>query len=631
MSERDPLLQSPHPDNDVLDGVDIEASKRKRKPGPLEISRSTRFSILAGIWTATFLSSLNTTLVATLLPGISSEFQKSHQASWLGTSYLLATCTFTPLYGRLCNVMGRRGANQTAVLFTALGTAFCGFSTNMEMLIVARFLSGFGGGGINTTSTIIISDMYSLRERGLTQGVAAVFNSLGMGLGGPLGGWISDRFGWRWAFLIQLPLFLISFIMTTTNLNYVTPGKSKGAKDILKRIDYAGSLTLLVSVFGCLVFLTTRFSDEYPWSSPAVWAPLAISIFFAITFVLVELYIAPEPVLAPFLLQQKIPVLVGTSNFLVATCNFTVMYNFPTWFQTVKLTSASEAGAHLIPNGVSISLGSLFAGWIMHRTGKYKMLNLIFGLFPFVAAVLLSLMREDSSPWVLWFSILPLGFGNAVVLQTMLIALLAHIPQSALAVGTGFAQLFRGLGQVGGVAISAALFQSILNVELHKRIHGPDAESTISRIRHSTNVVAQLPPDLQRAARDSYALGLRAVFILAACSTFLAYLARLPIPDKSLESEKPLERRRSQAQIASAETPSESTIQTTEEPEAGADEYHDSEDDEVAPIRPRRTPHRRLSTYESIDSIMNLEDDEVGGSARPQSVLHTAMGSSQGR
>ena len=55
--------------------------------------------------------------------------------------YLLATSTFTPLYGRLCNVLGRRGANQTAVLFAALGTAACGFSTNMETLIAARFVS----------------------------------------------------------------------------------------------------------------------------------------------------------------------------------------------------------------------------------------------------------------------------------------------------------------------------------------------------------------------------------------------------------------------------------------------------------------------------------------------------------
>ena len=75
--------------------------------------------------------------------------------------------------------------------------------------------------------------------------------------------------------------------------------------------------------------------------------PLIFSAVFSISFVYAELYIAPEPVLAPFLLKQKIPVLVGISNFLVATCNFTVMYNFPTWFQTVLLPSASEAGAQL--------------------------------------------------------------------------------------------------------------------------------------------------------------------------------------------------------------------------------------------------------------------------------------------
>ena len=121
------------------------------------------------------------------------------------------------------------------------------------------------------------------------------------------------------------------------------------------------------------------------WSSPTVYVPLTLSVVFALLFVVVELKVAPEPMLAPFLLKQKIPVLVGISNFLVATCNFTVMYNFPTWFQTVLLTSASEAGkssytysylvgdieltvwhtgAHLIPNGVSISCGSLFAGYV---------------------------------------------------------------------------------------------------------------------------------------------------------------------------------------------------------------------------------------------------------------------------
>ncbi|KAH9890458.1 vacuolar amino acid permease [Cubamyces lactineus] len=624
-TERSPLLRTASPK--PMD------QKRASRLGPMDISKRTRYGILAGIWAANFLSSLNTTLVATLLPSISSDFNKAHQASWLGTAYLLATCTFTPLYGRLCNVLGRRGANQTAVVFAGLGTIACGLSSNMEMLIAARFLAGMGGGGIYTTATIITSDMYTLRNRGLTQGVAAVFNSLGMGLGGPLGGFISDRLGWRWAFLIQLPLFLFSFILTSINLHYVTPGRSKSTKEVLKRIDYGGSATLLVSVLSILIFLSTRFSEEHSWSSPTVYVPLTVAIVFALLFVYVELRVAPEPILAPFLLREKIPVLIGISNFLVATSNFTVMYNFPTWFQTVMLTSASEAGAHLIPNGISVSCGSLFAGWYMHRTGKYKRLNLTFGFFPFVSATLIALMRENSPPIHQWLAILPLGFGNAVVLQTMLIALLAHLPADAMAVGTGFGQLFRGVGQVGGVAISAALFQSILNTELHKRIHGPNSEDTISKIRHSSTLVAKLPPDLQRAARDSYAISLRAVFIMAAVSTLLAYIVRLPIPDKPLDQPRP--RSRSVNELPNphpanaaelAEEIAESTARPEEAPELSdedleaqsnsVEEEDGDDDDSCPPITTRAPRRRRLSTYESSDGIMDLEDEEIGGSAR---------------
>ncbi|KAI0792604.1 MFS general substrate transporter [Abortiporus biennis] len=628
-SERDPLLGS--------SSLNSQDEWTKSKLGPLEIPRSTRYGILAGVWTSTFLSSLNMTLVATLLAGISSDFQKSQQAGWLGTSYLLATCTFTPLYGRLCNVMGRRGANQTAVFFAALGTALCGFSNNMETLIAARFLAGMGGGGITTTATCDHIERYT---RGLAQGVGSVFNSLGMGLGGPLGGFISDRFGWRWAFLIQIPLFGVSFALTSINLHYVTPGKSKSTLEVLKRIDYLGSATLLSTVLSCLIFLSTKYNDDNPWSTPIVFLSLTFSIVSFILFVVIELFIAPEPVLPPFLLKKKIPVLVAVSSFLVAMCNFSVMYNFPTWFQTVLLTSAAEAGAHLIPNGVSISLGSLFAGYIMHITGRYKTLNLVFGLFPFVAAILLSLMKETSPQVQLWLSILPLGFGNAVVLQTVHIALLAHLPQDAIAVGTGFNVLFRGIGwyfifpnvtvlphaiahtgQVGGVAVSSALFQSLLDSELHKRIQREDAEAIISEIRHSTTLVAKLPPDLQRAARDSYAASLRAVFILAACMTFLAYVVRLPIPDKSLDH---VPRRRSISVDPQVVERSPSPINPLEETEdieedsvvEEADIQETNENDEVPNIRPRMHHGRRLSTYASSDGGVDLESDIIGGSAR---------------
>ncbi|KAF5387165.1 hypothetical protein D9615_002098 [Tricholomella constricta] len=598
-SETEPLLSRQA--STRLDGQEVP---RKARVGPLEISRSTRYGILAGIWSATFLSALNSTLVPTMLPSISSEFEKFNQASWLGTSYLLATCTFTPLYGRLCNVLGRKGASQLALLFTCLGVLGCGLSPSMTMLIVSRFLSGIGGGGLFTVSSIIVSDMYTMRDRGLTQGLASVFGGLGMGIGGPFGGIITDWLGWRWAFLIQLPLFFVSFALTSHFHHYVTPGKGKSTKEVLKRIDYGGSFMLLITVGALLIFLSARYNEGLRWSNPTVIVSVSVAAVCAVAFLLVELFLAREPVLAPFLLKQRIPVLVGTSNFLVATCNFSIIYFFPMWFQTVQSTSASTAGLHLFPNSVGMSFGSIFAGYMMHRTGRYKAINLICGWFPFIGASLIASLHKDSSPYLTWLSILPLGFGNAVVLQTMLIALLVHLPESQMAVGTGFGQLFRGIGQVGGVAISSAIFQSKLDIELRQRIHGPDAEEIIMKIRRSSQHVATLPSGLQTIARESYAISLKAVFIFSACSTLLAFLVRSPIPDKYLdqrEKDDPFE--------TDALSPSRSTNPPID-PESAVvvNSEGDDEDEHIVHPKPRRRG-RRLSTFESAEGGMDLERD----------------------
>ncbi|KIK92448.1 hypothetical protein PAXRUDRAFT_792966 [Paxillus rubicundulus Ve08.2h10] len=549
--ERDPLLSSKKRIASCASPTNVRTSSNNSsvdpKLGPLEITESCRRCILMGLWCATLLS--------VILPSISSEFNASNQASWLGTSYLLAICTFTPLYGRLSDVMGRRYANQLAVSVAAIGTLLCGCSRSMNMLIFARFLAGIGGGGLSSTCSIIMSDMYSIRSRGLTQGVGNVLSGLGLSLGVPIGGLVSQWFGWRWAFWMQMPLFAASLVLTAINLNYETPGKAKSVKDVLKRIDYGGMITLLISVGSCLVFLSMKYNEQRKWNDPMVFVTLGMACTSFVLFLLVELLFAREPLLAPSLLRQKVPILVGTSSFFVAMCNFSVTYFLPTWFQTVAMTSAATAGMHLAPNSIAMSAGSLFAGWMMHRTGRYKLLNSTFGIFPFVGIVLITLLREDSPSWQQWFSIIPLGFGNAIVFQTVFIALLVHLPRGQMAVGTGFGQLFRGLGQVGGVAISSAVFQYKLDTELNRNIVGPHAEEIIRLIRHSTLVVPDLPPDLQRAAKDAYATSLHAVFMLAACSTLVAYVARIPIPETTLEGTCTKDKRSDQAGSGPREAP----------------------------------------------------------------------------
>jgi len=136
-----------------------------------------------------------------VLTTISSTFSSAQHSSHLGTSYLLAHSAFTPLYGRLSTLLGRRGANQFALSLLFLGTLGCGFAPSMAWLVAARFVAGCGGGGLSTTASVISSDLYGLRERSLMQGVATLFSGLGTGLGGPFGGWVSDRWGWGAAFL----------------------------------------------------------------------------------------------------------------------------------------------------------------------------------------------------------------------------------------------------------------------------------------------------------------------------------------------------------------------------------------------------------------------------------------------
>lgn len=165
------------------------------------ITPRKRSAILAAIWTGVFLGALDSTIVATLMSSISSSFGASNQISWLASAYLLSISATGALYGKLADLLGRRTSHLIALGFFTLGTLGCGLSQTMLQLILSRFLAGCGGGGIMTTSSIIATDLFRLDQRGLIQGFANICYGLGAALGGPIGGWMADTIGWRFAFL----------------------------------------------------------------------------------------------------------------------------------------------------------------------------------------------------------------------------------------------------------------------------------------------------------------------------------------------------------------------------------------------------------------------------------------------
>lgn len=523
-----PLLHDPPPSYDSV--------ASSHDPQVKKASRTDLAWVLAGLWSAVFLGALDGTIVATLISPIGSYFNRSEQASYLGTSYLLSVCCFTPLYGRLADVLGRRGAMLLALSLFGIGTILCGVAPSMNVLIASRAIAGMGGGGMMTVSSVAVTDLIPLKKRGLYQGMANILFGLGAGVGGPLGGWFNDTFGWRSAFLFQIPVLLVSFILIVVKVDIPLPPavRSLSVRTKLRRIDYLGSLTLILTIISLLLGLSLKSTEELPWSHPVVWGLITASGVWATCFAIVEAKVAVYPVMPLRLIKMRTPLAVSLANFFGSAAAFSMIYNVPLYFSAVRLNTSADAGLHLLPHSIAISTGSLFAGWLMRRTGKLYTLSLGSALLSVLAATLVALWNKDSSWFSLWFDLIPQGFGMSSLITSTLIAMIANVSKDDVAVATGITYLYRTTGQVLGVSLSGTLLQAILTSKLRQRITGPGAFEIIEKIRHSTTLIPELPENLRQAAVDSYADALRAVFICQAAVNFLAFLSCLPIQENPL-------------------------------------------------------------------------------------------------
>ncbi|THH09058.1 hypothetical protein EW145_g2271 [Phellinidium pouzarii] len=573
--------------NEVEDDPD---ASEQQPAEPNEVSRSDLVWVLLGLWSAVFLGALDVlthygfasetgTIVATLLTPIGSFFEKSNQASYIGTSYLLSVCCFTPLYGRLADIMGRKGAMLLALSLFGSGTILCGLAPSMEALIAARALAGMGGGGVMTVSSVAVTDLIPLKQRGLYQGMANILFGLGAGLGGPLGGWLNDSFGWyvpeihckagasdayfaefqaiglsrtgdRFRISIcplvrgtntffgklQIPVLALSTILVITKVDIKLPDEvqNQSLYEKVRRIDFLGSTTLVGTVGTLLLGFSLKSTEELPWSDPLIWGLFIASAVCGMAFVYVETHVAPYPVMPMHLIMRRTPLFVSLSNFFGSVAAFSVLYNLPLYFSAVRLTSSKDAGLHLLPHSVAISTGSVFAGWMMRRTGKLYFLTIASVAAATTATISICFWGDNTSTWHLWLDIVPQGFGMASLITTTLIAMIASVTKEDLAVATGITYLFRTTGQVIGVSLSGAVLQTVLLNTLREKITGPGAERIIEAVRHSTSIIPTLEPSLQKAAVDSYARALSVVFICQAAANFLALLTALPIQENPL-------------------------------------------------------------------------------------------------
>ncbi|KAF2755758.1 MFS multidrug transporter [Pseudovirgaria hyperparasitica] len=507
-TERSPLLD--HESSNVIEDVETRIPRNHsdvtlaQSPGTLKL-----LLIMSSCWFGCFLAALDSTIVATLGAPIATSFQSFTLLSWIAASYLIANAAFTPLSGKLTDIFGRRAGliSCNALFFT--GNLICGLAKTPEVMIFGRVIQGLGGGGINSISTFIASDLIPLRQRGLWQGIGNLCWGLGSGLGGVYGGWINDLMGWRWAFLIQCPCIAISAVLVFFNVHI--PVKEKDVSRI-KRVDFLGSFLLVASLVLLLMGLNSG-GNTVPWSHPLVISSIIASVVTLCIFVYVEDQVAPEPIIPVRLLLNRTVAAACLTNWFQSMAQYGILYYVPIYFQ-VNGMSATRAGARLVPQAFGTAIGGMLAGYGMRITGRYYALMMSSEASRLMALILIAVTLVPGSPmWPPFIYLFITGTSYTVMLVITLLALIAAVDHEHQAVITSASYACRATGSTIGITIASAVFQNILKSELWRTFGDqPGAADEIGRIRDSVDEIKSLPIGWYPGVLDSYVTAFRSVW-----------------------------------------------------------------------------------------------------------------------
>ena len=434
--------------------------------------------VLIGLMSGMFLAALDQSVVSAAMRTIADDLGGLSLQAWATTAYLITSTVSTPIYGKLGDIFGRRPVFLTAIAIFIIGSVTTGFANTMYELAAYRALQGVGAGGLFSLALTIVADIVPPRERARYQGLfLAVFGSsslLGPVVGGTLAG--IDEFlfveGWRWIFLMNLPIGIASLFMVVTFLHIPhNPRKQK--------IDWWGAAAIIIATVPIL--LVAEQGRVWGWTSPLSISMAVTGVIGIIAFIMIEKKMGDSALIPLSIFKSQTFARTQVLGFIIGMGMFGGMITLPLIIQVVYGVSPTMTGFMMLPMVLGMMTATITAGRVTAKTGKYRFFFNTGTATLFVGYLYMVLFLEAEIPlWVVAIGMVLVGLGLGQLMQTTMVASQNAVEAKDIGVATSSATFFRQMGGTMGVAVFMSILFSQVSDKVIEAFKKPEVSTGIA-------------------------------------------------------------------------------------------------------------------------------------------------------
>jgi len=428
--------------------------------------------VIYGLMAGMFLSSLDQTIVGTAIRTIGDDLHGLDQQAWVTTAYLITSTIATPIYGKLSDVFGRRPLYIFAITAFIIGSLLSTFSTSMYMLAAFRAFQGIGAGGLMSLPLAIMGDILAPRDRAKYQGyflaVFGVSSVIGPLIGGLFAGAdsILTIAGWRWVFLVNVPIGVgaLAMVMAFLHLPRFTHERP--------RIDWWGATAVIVALVPLL--LVAEQGRTWGWDSTLSIVCYVVGVVGIAAFLVIESIMGQDAIIPLRLFRSRVFSMATVLGALVGFGMFGAMMTLPLYLQIVLGMSPTESGFATLPMIGGLMIAAIVSGQLIGRTGRYRIYPVTGTAVTAAGFLYLTFVDVDSSYWFVAGGMFLIGLGLGQLMQTLVLASQNSVPSRDMGVATSSATFFRQIGGTLGTAVLLSVLFSTMPTNIQSAMRNPD-------------------------------------------------------------------------------------------------------------------------------------------------------------